>query len=174
MELMEDDVLVPGKSVAVYRFYDRHEELLYVGISNNPRRRWKQHMKEKAWYPQVRHQTVTWYDSERAARRAESAAIRQERPHFNIVGAIRPPRARYRVHLRTMVTATALWLYAAPALMCLTAGFPPLKVVVVPLAAAVYATWPPVAVVTLAVASGPHLRRSGAWLERNTVRKVRP
>jgi predicted GIY-YIG superfamily endonuclease len=165
--------LVPGQSVAVYRFYDRHEELLYVGISNDPRRRWKQHAKEKTWYPQVRHQTVTWYDSERAARRAESAAIRQERPHFNIAGAIRPPRARFAFQLRTIVTVAALWLYAGPALSSLPVGFPVLKPVVVPCAEIAFLTSVPVGLIMLAAVAGPFLRRSGAWLERNTVHSVK-
>lgn len=75
---------------ALYRFYDADERLLYVGITNDPWRRWRQHVQEKAWYPQVKHQAVTWYDSRITAEMAERVAIRHERPCFNIAGAVRP------------------------------------------------------------------------------------
>jgi predicted GIY-YIG superfamily endonuclease len=38
---------------ALYRFYDEHENLLYVGISNDPWRRWREHVYDKQWYPQA-------------------------------------------------------------------------------------------------------------------------
>jgi len=75
---------------ALYRFYDADEQLLYVGITSDPWRRWRQHVLEKAWYPQVKHQAVTWYDSRIRAELAEQSAIRCERPRFNIAGAVRP------------------------------------------------------------------------------------
>src|SRR5260370_1126197 len=75
---------------ALYRFYDATENLLYVGITNDPWRRWRQHVQEKSWYPQVKHQAVTWYDSRIAAEVAEHVAIRCERPRFNVAGAVRP------------------------------------------------------------------------------------
>ena len=75
---------------ALYRFYDASEKLLYVGITNDPWRRWRQHVQEKSWYPQIKHQAVTWYDSRIAAEVAEHVAIRCEHPRFNIAGAVRP------------------------------------------------------------------------------------
>lgn len=75
---------------ALYRFYDASEKLLYVGITNDPWRRWRQHVQEKPWYPQVKHQAVTWYDGRIAAEKAERVAIRCEHPQFNIAGAVRP------------------------------------------------------------------------------------
>jgi hypothetical protein len=75
---------------ALYRFYDASENLLYVGITNDPWRRWRQHVQEKSWYPQVKHQAVTWYDSRIAAEAAEYAAIRCQHPRFNVAGAVRP------------------------------------------------------------------------------------
>lgn len=85
----------PGQ-ISLYRFYDADEGLLYVGFSNEPWRRRKEHSVTQPWYPRVRHQSITWYDSEDAARRAETIAIRTERPQFNIAGAIKaiePPAA---------------------------------------------------------------------------------
>lgn len=79
---------------ALYRFYDACENVLYIGITNDPWRRWRDHVQAKPWYPQVKHQAVTWYETEAEARWAETVAIRTEHPQFNIAGAIRPPEAR--------------------------------------------------------------------------------
>lgn len=75
---------------ALYRFYDADEKLLYVGITDDPWRRWREHVRDKPWYPQVKHQAVTWYDARTAAEVAEYVAIRCEGPRFNIAGAVRP------------------------------------------------------------------------------------
>ena len=101
---------------ALYRFYDAHGMLLYVGITNSPGRRWQQHMEQKSWYPQVRHQAVTWYGGEREARRVETRAIHAERPKFNIVGAVRPAGWRFDLHDQP------LWGYAA-VLLCVPGAY---------------------------------------------------
>lgn len=75
---------------ALYRFYDADVKLLYVGITNDPWRRWREHVREQPWYPQVKHQAVTWYESKFTAERAERAAIRCEHPQFNLAGADEP------------------------------------------------------------------------------------
>ena len=75
---------------ALYRFYDDRENLLYVGITDDPWRRWREHVRIQPWYPQVKHQAVTWYEGKIAAEVAERIAIRRERPRFNIAGAVRP------------------------------------------------------------------------------------
>jgi predicted GIY-YIG superfamily endonuclease len=161
----------PGQ-VALYRFYDAREELLYVGISNDPWRRRKEHSVTQHWYPRVRHQSITWYDSEHQARSAETSAIRQERPHFNKAGAIRPARARF--HLRVDIAlGTVAFLGILPmALVCImvfTRATPLMKEIVVPVAVVTaYASmilWP----IVLIVAGAPLITRFGAWLERNTV-----
>lgn len=61
--------------VALYRFYNSHEDLLYAGITNDPWRRWREHMLEKPWYRHVKYWTVTWYESLPQARAAELRAI---------------------------------------------------------------------------------------------------
>jgi predicted GIY-YIG superfamily endonuclease len=58
--------------------------LLYVGITHSLRVRFAQHAKEKSWWPEVAKRTAEWYGSEREARRAETAAIRDEMPLHNI------------------------------------------------------------------------------------------
>lgn len=154
--------------VALYRFYDAHEHLLYIGISNDPRRRWKQHAKSKPWYPQVRHQALTWYASEAAARKAETIAIRQESPQYNIAGAIRPARARVTLpaHLGRPVL-----LVGSGALLSLTqlrAAEPGVRTALGPAADVIFLALTAVLVMTLIVSMAPRIRRFGAWVERNS------
>lgn len=75
---------------ALYRFFDADENLPYVGITDDPWRRWREHVRQKPWYPQVKHQAVTWYETRTAAEIAEQVAIKRERPRFNKAGAVRP------------------------------------------------------------------------------------
>ena len=162
----------PGQ-VALYRFYDARETLLYVGISNDPRRRWKEHAQTKAWYPEVHHQALTWYDSERSARRAETRAIRQESPRFNIAGAIRPVRARVMIRTRLWRLAQMVGVGAFVTLTDLRAGFPSLQAALAPLADAVAFVTLATFLVALLVTVAPHLTRFGAWVERNSADRPR-
>ena len=100
---------------ALYRFYDAREELLYVGITDDPWRRWREHMQAKPWYPRVKHQSVTWYDTRGQAETAEKRAIRAERPQFNIAGAVRPPGARFTVSRQAVGYLCSFWIMAQPA-----------------------------------------------------------
>lgn len=46
---------------ALYRFRDDSGALLYVGITNNPGRRWTEHQKSKPWWHQVhRDRLARW------------------------------------------------------------------------------------------------------------------
>lgn len=83
--------MITGKEprTALYRFYDADARLLYVGVTDDPWRRWREHVREKPWYPRVKHQTVTWYDTRTVAEAAEKMAIRCEHPRFNVAGVVR-------------------------------------------------------------------------------------
>jgi len=81
----------PSARVALYRFYGTDDLLLYVGISQHLGQRWEAHMRSKLWWPAVRRQTVQWYASRAEAAVAESVAIAQERPLYNLQQAT-PPR----------------------------------------------------------------------------------
>jgi predicted GIY-YIG superfamily endonuclease len=162
---------LPGQ-VALYRFYDVHEGLLYVGISNDPRRRWKEHAQTKPWYRQVRHQALTWYGTEWEARSAESLAIRQESPQFNIAGAIRPPRARFTIRPHRWALFGWFWMYAATGVMyvvAFTRPTPLLLAVLPPVTEAVAAMMALSALAALVVSGAPQIRRFGSWIERNSV-----
>ena len=147
---------------ALYRFYDAHGMLLYVGITDRPGRRWQEHMERKPWYPQVRHQAATWYGSEPEARRAETRAIRAEHPKFNVVGAIRP--AGWRFDLRDQ----PLWEYAA-ILLCIPGayfGIARLVPAVTPLARLSLLVVPVLVIAIVAIRGTQLARRCVWWLQR--------
>lgn len=70
-------------SATVYRMYDAHGALLYVGCSVLWPTRVGQHSEEKPWWSEVASLTVEHHDTRDAALAAESAAIRVERPAYN-------------------------------------------------------------------------------------------
>jgi hypothetical protein len=74
------------ETVAVYRLYNHCGALLYVGISHNPKERFQQHAKDKAWWTYVEHWVVRWHPDRAAALAAEAQAIIEESPAFNASG----------------------------------------------------------------------------------------
>ena len=78
---------------ALYRYYDARMELLYVGETNNWKRRHREHMRKAPWRDQVvqdsEHIVRQWYhgptaaDAERQAKAAETHAIDTEAPLHN-------------------------------------------------------------------------------------------
>ncbi|WIC40283.1 GIY-YIG endonuclease [Gordonia phage Holliday] len=69
----------------LYRFYNRAGVLLYVGITDNPLRRWKEHSKSKPWWPEVSQLTQDWYPDRASVEAAERHFIVNEHPKYNIV-----------------------------------------------------------------------------------------
>lgn len=80
-----------SQRTAVYRLFNDADVLLYVGISGNFGLRWQQHAQAKPWWPEVHHQTITWYDTREAADEAETKAIATERPLHNVAKVPRRP-----------------------------------------------------------------------------------
>ena len=74
---------LPTKEHALYRFYDRTDVLLYVGITMDLPKRFKQHRQAKPWWLAVTRVDVDHFESRRAALAAEKAAIRDESPLYN-------------------------------------------------------------------------------------------
>jgi predicted GIY-YIG superfamily endonuclease len=70
---------------ALYRYFDAHDMLLYVGISINPDERWKAHLHQhrQPWTARSVRRTLEWRDSREDALAAEALAIRSERPLYN-------------------------------------------------------------------------------------------
>ena len=75
---------------ALYRLYGDTGQLLYVGISNDPGRRFGQHASTKSWWQAVRGISLDWYSSREDALAAETRAIRVERPLANVVRPAMP------------------------------------------------------------------------------------
>jgi hypothetical protein len=70
----------------LYRFYDKSQRLLYVGISLSAAQRASDHKATKPWWPEVATMTVERISDDRdEARKIERAAIEGERPKYNIV-----------------------------------------------------------------------------------------
>jgi hypothetical protein len=68
---------------AVYRFYDAHRRLLYIGMTtSHPVGRWNGHRKNAEWWGLAAFVSVEWiFDKTTAA--VEKAAIRAEQPLYN-------------------------------------------------------------------------------------------
>lgn len=84
---VEQETPEPLKSSApcsVYRFFDASGKLLYVGITTQRHARIRQHSKTKEWWPDVASATFQHFPSVDEARRAESIAIHDEKPVYNV------------------------------------------------------------------------------------------
>lgn len=83
-------------SHTLYRFFDKSGQLLYVGRTINPGRRWRDHEKTKPWFDAVASLTREVHESAEAVDLAERTAIATESPMCNIAlnpGARRVPPA---------------------------------------------------------------------------------
>ncbi|MFI5992424.1 GIY-YIG nuclease family protein [Streptomyces sp. NPDC051362] len=68
---------------ALYRLYDEDGVLLYVGITNMPNVRFASHSM-KSWWKRVARKDIAWFDNRQKAEQAETKAIHEERPVFNV------------------------------------------------------------------------------------------
>lgn len=68
---------------ALYRLCDEEGTLLYVGTTNNIKARWRQHAKDKPWWPQVDYGDYLWFPSRAEAEAKEQLTIARECPPFN-------------------------------------------------------------------------------------------
>lgn len=81
----------------MYRYYDSHGRLLYVGSTKNIARRDAEHRAGGTgafWYPTVARTRIQVFPTIEAARDAELLAIREEEPHYNLFGTDRRPGSR--------------------------------------------------------------------------------
>jgi predicted GIY-YIG superfamily endonuclease len=74
----------------LYRFYGQCGELLYVGITCSPSRRFREHSEQKSWWVNVAQIHLEQFESRRALVDAERVAIERENPKHNLVAGIRP------------------------------------------------------------------------------------
>lgn len=73
----------PPEPYTLYRLYDAGGRLLYVGITDNTKRRWYQHSVSQTWWPDVARKTVETFPTRAAAAAAEREAIDGEDPRYN-------------------------------------------------------------------------------------------
>lgn len=80
----------------LYRLYATDGSLLYVGITSNLTRRMSDHRLRQPWWHEVAHTNTTCLPDRTVALRAESRAIRDEDPRYNLAGKDyeRPPAMR--------------------------------------------------------------------------------
>lgn len=77
-------------ATALYRIFNSEADhrLVYVGISDRPLKRFKQHRADKWWWDDKRLRVnVNWFDSRMDALRAEAVAIVSEKPVYNLTHA---------------------------------------------------------------------------------------
>lgn len=80
----------PGMASCVYRIYDRNHVLLYVGMSVNPRGRFRAHSMDKDWWKDTHHCSLTWYPDLRTTELAEHIGIYEGAPIHNLRGRTLP------------------------------------------------------------------------------------
>ena len=69
---------------ALYRFFDEHDALLYIGLTVNLPTRLRDHQRGKAWWRAVARMTVQRYPTREAVVEAERLAIIAEKPLHNV------------------------------------------------------------------------------------------
>lgn len=79
---MRDPKGAPERT-ALYRLYDEAGTLLYVGITNNPAVRWRQHALRQWWWPEVATRSIEWFADRESAGLAEKAEIQGKHPPYN-------------------------------------------------------------------------------------------
>ncbi|MGH3584860.1 MAG: GIY-YIG nuclease family protein [Pseudonocardia sp.] len=70
-------------ATALYRIYSQDDALLYVGTTRHPRGRWKQHAKDKPWWPIAHYIDYKWLPTQAHAEALEQNAIAAECPPHN-------------------------------------------------------------------------------------------
>jgi prophage antirepressor-like protein len=76
-------MIMSDSNTALYRHYDIHNQLLYIGISVSPTDRFEGHRNRSEWaYLSIRIE-MEWFDSREEALAAEKQAIENEHPKFN-------------------------------------------------------------------------------------------
>ncbi|WP_329616440.1 GIY-YIG nuclease family protein [Streptomyces brevispora] len=74
----------PPERTALYRLYDADGSLLYVGVTRDPKRRFRDHRGKKRWWGEVSSHSIEWVDIESHALQMEVQAIVMESPKYNV------------------------------------------------------------------------------------------
>lgn len=76
--------LARANETALYRAYDAHGVLLYVGITKDPQTRMRGHERTSEWWAEMQSVSFEWFDTRRAALDEETRLIGALRPPFNV------------------------------------------------------------------------------------------
>lgn len=79
---------------AVYRLFDASDVLLYIGVTDNPDRRFASHEALKPWWPDVARKAIEWHDTRDLAEAAEDEAIQAEHALYNVARSPWAPKPR--------------------------------------------------------------------------------
>jgi predicted GIY-YIG superfamily endonuclease len=96
----------------LYRHYDQDEKLLYVGITDQPPRRLKEHLRSAPWRGFIVSVTAQRFNSQPEAAVAERIAIRDENPIWNIhrLPVERETPVPSQIHLPVSLNKKLRWL----------------------------------------------------------------
>jgi len=106
-----EELALEPEQTALYHIWGAAELLLYIGISDDFGRRWKQHAKQQPWWGEKRRLTVDeWFDRREDAEAAEAAAVKAEKPKYNKkliarIEGVKAPSAGLRPAWGDMLTA---------------------------------------------------------------------
>jgi predicted GIY-YIG superfamily endonuclease len=81
--LRQERRLVESVETALYSYYDAADISLYIGITDDLRRRTLDHVEASSWMAFAARSTITRYPTRVAALDAEKIAIEIEQPLFN-------------------------------------------------------------------------------------------
>lgn len=96
----------------LYRLYNAQNRLIYIGITwQRLPARMAEHASEQPWWDEVDHATAVWYESREEAAAAERAAIKAERPLYNIIHACTHPSRAPRLAPGPWLDEIAMSLY---------------------------------------------------------------
>lgn len=68
----------------LYRFYDAADQLIYIGVTDSPMRRFAEHGADRPWWQQATTIRLEHFPTREQAEQAEREAIRTEYPPANI------------------------------------------------------------------------------------------
>jgi predicted GIY-YIG superfamily endonuclease len=76
-----------NQKTATYELYAEDGTAMYIGLTANPNRRFKEHQSNQGWWHQVdlTKTNITWHSNRQEAQDAEEALIKEKRPIYNIL-----------------------------------------------------------------------------------------